>query len=250
MPTASEASLEEAGRWGALAERWARSRSATIWDDRPPTEKAVVVYFDPLEDLRSKAARSGFQLEDASLPALARFASTLAEAEGRHWEAGEADLATRAYEQRRFLVGDRMIHWAVPWLDVVGRCYPETRKSAHADRDFLLEVADEMRVEPVVSGRVGLVIEGEDAFGRIEVADDLDRWLSSLWSGHLMLQATWISLRGGGLEPSHEELALLYEASEQRWRGVAGLHPGSAQIWLDLADRAVRTAQLLTRKTT
>lgn len=244
MPTASEASFEEARRWNDLAERWVRNRVGVLWDDRPPTEKAVVVYFDPIEDLRNKALRSGHDLEDTSLPALARFAAELAGDEGRHWAAGEPDLATRAYELRRFLIGDRIVHWAVPWLDTVGRCYPGTREEAHADRDFLLAVADEMRIEPAVSGRVGLVIEGEDSYGRIEMVDAIDRWLSSLWSGHLMLEATWASLRSEGGDPSPDELALVYEIAEHRWLGLAERHPGSAQIWLDLATRARRTAQM------
>ena len=245
MPTASEASSEEARRWSGLAERWGRDRWPEVWDDRPPTEKAVIVYFDPIEDLTSKARRSGHDLADASLPALARFAADLAGDEGLHWSAGEADLATRAYEQRRFLIGDRVAHWAVPWLDAVGRCYPATREKAHADRDFILAVADEMRIEPAVSGRIGLVIEGEDSYGPLEMSDDLDRWFSSLWSGHLILRATWASLRGELPYPSYDELALLYEVAGQRWRGVAGRHPGSAQIWLDLSARADRTVELL-----
>jgi len=245
MPTASERSFTEARRWSGLAKRWARDETPTFWDDRPPTEKAVIRYFDPVEDLATKAERSGHELEDSSLPSLARFAADLAESEGHHWANGDADLATRAYEARRFLVGDRIIHWAVPWLDAVGRCYPDLREDAHADRDLLLEIADEMRVAPVIPGQEGLVLDGEDAFGRIELVDDLRRWLSSLWSGHLTLQATWESLRSEGGEPALDDLALLYEAATSRWRGVAGKHPGSAQIWLDLSARARRTSNLL-----
>ena len=245
MPTASERSLVEARGWAGLAKRWCRGEAGVLWDDRPPTEKDVIRYFDPVEDLTEKARRSSYQLEDPSLPSLAGFAGGLAESEGRHWRDGDADLATRAYETRRFLIGDRIIHWAVPWLDVVGRCYPEFREDAHGDRDFLLELTDEMRVEPLLPGREGLVVEGEDTFGRTELVDDLSQWLRSLWSGHLMLEATWTSLRHSGSGPAFEELALLYEAAASRWRGVAERHPGSAQIWADLAARAERTVGLL-----
>lgn len=247
MPTASERSFVEARRWNGLAKRWTQDETPAIWEDRPPTEKAVIRYFDPVEDLEEKASRSNYELEDTSLPSLARFAAELADSEGRHWASGDADLATRAYEARRFLVGDRIIHWAVPWLDAVGRCYPDLREDAHRDRDFLLEVADEMRVEPVMPGQEGLVLEGEDAFGRIELIDDKARWLSSLWSGHLILKATWESLRSEGGEPTIEEMSLLYEAAASRWRGVARRHAGSAQIWSDLAARAGRTADLLSK---
>lgn len=228
-----------------MAKRWVREETPKIWDDRPPTEKAVILYFDPVEDLDERARRSSYHLDDASFPALARFAAALAESEGRHWASGDADVATRAYEARRFLVGDRIIHWAVPWLDAVGRCHAVFRDDAHADRDFLLQVADEMRVDPLTPGREGLVIEGEDAFGRVEFVDDMSQWLSSLWSGHLLLDATWASLRSEGSEPSLEDLALLYETAASRWQGVAGRHPGSARIWTDLAARADRTSKLL-----
>jgi hypothetical protein len=248
MPTASERSFAEARRWHELAKKWTQEEASLIWDDRAPIEKAVIRYFDPVEDLVEKARRWEYQLGDVSLPSLARFAAELAESEGNHWANGDADLATRAYEARRFLVGDRIIHWAVPWLDAVGRCYPDFREDAHADRDSLLEIADEMRIEPVVPGTEGLVLEGEDAFGRTELVDEMERWLSSLWSGHLMLDATWASLRSEGGEPSFEELSLLYEAAASRWRGVAARHPGSAQIWTDLSARAGRTSNLLANR--
>lgn len=245
MPTATERSHAEARYWSGIAKRWARQEAPAIWEDRPPTEKAVIRYFDPVEDLAGKARRSGYRLEDATLPSLALFAAELAESEGHHWANGDADLATRSYEARRFLVGDRIIHWAVPWLDAVGRCYHDFREDAHADRDVVLEIADEMRVEPVVPGQEGLVLEGEDVFGRTEPMDQTEGWLASLWSGHLMLDATWASLRSEGHEPASEALSLLYEAAASRWRGVAGRHAGSAQIWLDLSTRASRTADLL-----
>lgn len=245
MPTASERSFDEARRWRDLAGRWALEQTAHIWDDRPPTEKAVIRFFDPAEDLREKTQRSGYQLEDAALTSLAGFAAELAESEGRHWADGDADLATRAYEARRFLFADRIIHWAVPWLDAVGRCYAAFREPAHADRDFLLVVSDEMRVAPMIPGREGLVIDGEDSFGRVEPIGGISRWLSSLWSGHLLLEATWASLRSDGSEPSREDLAILYEAASSRWRGFGRRHPGSAQIWTDLASRADRTSRML-----
>ena len=41
--------------------------------------------------------------------------------------------------QANNLTSDRLIHWAVPWLDAAGRCYPSHRHRAHQARDVLLE---------------------------------------------------------------------------------------------------------------
>lgn len=255
MPTASETSSAEAARWSDLASHWTKEVAPEIHVDRPPTERDIVVFYDPREDLSLKAADWGHRFEDNTLPALAVFAAGLAEAEAEAWKSGAGDLATRAYEARRFLVGDRVMHWAVPWLDTVGRCYPVHRAQAHSDRDFLLSIGDDMRVSPIMPGREGLVLDGEDSFGSRFGMVGHPNWLTSLWSGHLLLQVTLRRL--GGVRPAEtvpdpreldaEELALLYETAAQRWVGVSHRHPGSAQIWLDLSDRAGATAVSLAR---
>lgn len=251
MPTASDACVAEALRWTNLAAEWEQARKPELWEDRPPTELAVVVFYDPTLDLAERAVRWGHELTDGSLPSLALFAAALATVEGEAWGSGAGDVAVRAYESRRFLLGDRIIHWAVPWLDAMGRCYPERREPAHRDRDLLLEMGDDTRVAPLMSRREGLVLEGEDSYGVMEVERDQHRWLSSLWSGHLMLEATWASLAGvpgsgGGAEKS-ESLSLLYEIAAHRWRATADRHPGSAQIWWDLSQRAESTSWRLAR---
>lgn len=250
MPTASEASSAEAARWSELASHWTREAVPEIHADRPPAERELVVFYDPREDLSRRARNWSHHLSDHTLPSLALFAAGLADMEAGSWSANAADVATRAYESRRFLLGDRVIHWAVPWLDVVGRCYPEYRDTAHSDRDFLLLLADEMRVSPVTPGREGLVVDGEDSYGPIRAQASHPDWLTSLWSGHLLLQTTLRRL--GGISPEEApphpseldqgDLALLYEAVVQRWLGLSDAHPGSAQIWIDLSERAAATA--------
>lgn len=255
MPTASEASTAEAARWSELASHWSEESAEDVYGDRPPTERAVVVFYDPVEDLNRRAGQWGHRFDDHTLPSLAVFAAGLARTEAEGWESGAGDLATRAYEARRFLLGDRVLHWAVPWLDTVGRCYPGYRSHAHGDRDFLLSVGDEMRVSPVMPGNEGLVLEGEDSYGPRADQAGHPLWLKSLWSGHLLLDITLRRVSGVGPDgPVPDpgsldggDLSLLYETAEQRWRGVAARHPGSAQIWLDLSGRAATTRAALAR---
>lgn len=255
MPTASERSAAEADRWSRLAGRWGEESAKGLWDDRPPTERAVIVFYDPVRDLAKRAAGWGYELAGPDLGSLALFAAALARAEAEGWQSGIGDVATRAYEARRFLLADRILHWAVPWLDATGRWYPQFSDSTRDDRDFLLDLADDMRVAPTAPGSEGLVVEGEDSYGRIGRIGDVDRWISSLWSGHLMLSAEWDGIsdagRGG---PSSEaplgaitggDLAPLYQAASNRWAEVAERHPGSAQIWTDLAERARATDRYL-----
>lgn len=196
MPTASERARAEKQGWMNLAGLAA-----------PPSEKDVVVFYDPAPDLRRRG------IADDDLASLARFASGLCEAEARGWEEEDRDVATRAYEERRFLVGDRIIAWAVPWLDAVG---------AHEERDFLLDRGDEMRVAPILPGREGLQPAGEDSFGSLRQGIGM---VDSLWSGAVTFDSP----------PDYLKAAT-------KWEALAAEHPGSAQLWTDLAERARRSA--------
>jgi len=193
MPTASE-------RTRAEADQWARMSPLT------PTEYEVVGTYDPGSDLDRRAAEWGHQLANHDLGAIALFAAALAHTEADSWDDGTFDIATRAYEARRFLLGDRIIHWAVPWLLAEG---PGDVAS------FLLDLGDEMRVAPALPGNEGLQVAGEDSFGPLVPRD-------GLLSG-------WVTLS----EPP-EDLGRF-------WNQMATDHPGSAQLWLDLSVRA-RTA--------
>jgi hypothetical protein len=233
MPTASDLALEERDFWLDLAGRWGPKDASDLWADRPPKEKAVVVFFDPGPDLNRRAAEWGHELPDVDLPSLSAFASGLADLEAESWLTDKPDLATRAYEARRFLVGDRVLHWAVPWLDAVGCCYPAHEEPAFSDRDTLLGLADIMRVSPELPGVEGLLVEGEDSLGPNENLEG-SAWSSSLWSGALILDAM------GEIA----DLAAFYETAAAHWSDLADRHPGSAQLWLDLAARARHTASI------
>lgn len=236
MRTASERATEERDFWVGLAQHWNRDTSAELWSDRRPSEKAVVIFHDPREDLNRRATRWNHQLPGTDLASIALFAAGLAAAEADSWDRDIGDIATRAYEDRRFLVGDRLIHWAIPWLDTVGRCYSAYEALAHGDRNDLLHLAEEMRVAPALAGQEGLSLEGEDSYGPVEMTPG-PQWLRSLWSGALILDPTAPST-GETLGP---DLRLIYDSSGMRWSGFATRYEGSARLWLDLADRARRT---------
>lgn len=220
------------------------------WEDTEAAEAAVVGFFDPADDLAKRATSWGHRLPDATLPSLTAFGAGLAAAETAAWERDEPHIATRAYTDRRFLLGDRLLHWAVPWLDAVGRCYPQHRANAHRRRDTLLRLGDRLRAVPDLGAGEGLTPPGEDAFGPIEVDVPLSEWLRSLWSGAVILDQTVRSLgaEGGELAASdsaRRDLATLFEVTAQRWLSLAATHEGSARLWRDLAARAARTAAIV-----
>ena len=246
MPTASEVAAAEAEGWARFI-HWDEHHVPEVHDDTPPLERVVVRFFDPAADLDRLAHQWDVDLTVPSLDRLAAFASMLAEREASAWNAGDADIAMRAFEGRRFLVGDRLVHWAVPWLDAVGRCYPVHRDMAHADRDWLLDVGDTMRVAPSIGSGEGLTLPGEDSFGPTAMREPGPGWMRSIWSGGLVLMAT---LRSMGLDLEDLEFAEMrsdflyfYEAAAGRWRTMASNHPGTAALWADLAERASRSAR-------
>ncbi len=197
----------------------------------------MVVFHDPGPELARRAARWGHTLGGVRLADLATFASGLALAEAEAWDAGAPDLATRAHEARRFLLADRVIHWAVPWLDSIGTYHPSERQAAVAERDLLLALGDTHRVAPAIPGREGLHLPGEDSFGPTEVREPLATWVTSLWSGMVHDEPF----------DSPRRLASEYAAAAASWSAVAALHPGSAELWTDLAQRAIVTAECLAR---
>ncbi len=206
----------------------------TVFEAAGVATEFSVTGHDPSGDLARRARNWGLTDLAPDLASLCRFAAALAEAEA--WNEDRPEVATRAYESRRLLLGDRIVHWAVPWLDIAGRCHPEVREPAHDARDRLLDLGDLGRVAVALSGSEGLIIPGEDSLGPL----DGDHPLGSLPTGTVMVEATWRSL--GGDQAEAEDLATLYETAAQRWISMALAHPGTARLWLDLAHRAERTA--------
>ena len=234
MLTASERARAEADYWAEIAGHWRQADVPELWADRPPTEKDVVIFYDPSEDIARKGGDWGHDVEDDDLSSLALFAAALAVTEADAWEDSTLDVATRAYESRKFLLGDRIAPWAIPWLDTVGRCYPRYREQAHLDRDLLLRLANEARIAPRLPGSEGIFMKGEDSYGPVDPGVHWPEWTGSLWSGAVVL----------GENPSSGRVDL-FEDAVRRWANLGAEHAGSAQLWLDLSERAARTATKL-----
>ena len=257
-PSAISAARAEAQQWMAIATHWDGYTDPGAWSDVAPSESAVVRFYSPAEDLNKRGAGWMHELAGEGLSDVARFAAGLAVTEADAWRDDQPHIATRAYADRRFLGGDRIVHWAVPWLDTVGRCYPDFREQAHEDRDAILAIADFHRPAPDMgSGLEGLYPPGHDSFGPVEPGTNLTEWLGSLWSGGVLMRSTLESITGvvrtdaGVTEQDladaglRSHLAILYGLFSARWRSLASAHPGTARLWMDLSARAVRTAHWL-----
>ena len=249
MPTASEAAAAERDRWMEVA---AAATALRRLADLVPTEASVVRFFDPAADLERRAGQWGYRFGERDLADLARFAAALAATEAGAWEEDDPVLATRSLEARRFLIGDRIVHWAVPWLDQTGRCYPSRREEAHAAAAAVLEISGLHRLAPEPGGE-GTTPPGEDAFGPLDISADPSEFLLSLWSGVVLLDATATSMLGRPAQRAElasdsgarRDLADLYRLVAGRWLGFALRNPGTARLWKDLSVRAHRTAERL-----
>jgi len=255
---AAAAARSEATRWVGLSTEWTPGRHPGLWEDLPPTEASVVRYYQPDQDLERRARHWGYQFAARDISDLCRLGAALALAEADAWDRDEPHIATRAYQDRRFLLGDRLLHWAVPWLDAAARCHPAERPVAEPARLALLGLGDRLRPAPALTtGTEGLFAPGEDSFGPVQEPAELLDFILSVWSGRVVLKATLDSL--GGADNGHRAvprlwltdpekrtlLHYMFQVAAPRWDRVASEHPGSARLWHDLAGRARRTAGVL-----
>lgn len=231
---AAAAARHEAGEWAAVAGHARRVGGI----DPPPTELAVVRFHDPAEDLDRRSALWNHRLESHDLAALARFAAGLAAAEADAWEGEARDVALAAFTERRYLVADRLIHWAVPWLYAVATEDPSATPALRR----LLELGDVLRPAPRQARGEGVHPPGEDSYGPVDLPVD-DRLLRSVWSG-----VVWVRANRPAAGPRSEPSAGAYRSWSRRWTDLAAAHEGTAGLWLDLAARAERTAHHLGEK--
>ncbi|NND85277.1 MAG: hypothetical protein HKN46_09040 [Acidimicrobiia bacterium] len=131
---------------------------------------------------------------------------------------------------RRFLLGDRILHWAVPWMIAVG-------EPASDALDALLRLGDLHRPEPELSGNEGLTPPGEDRFGPLEPVP-----LSSMLVGAVVLESVaddWGTTRDGLRAGEVPDAAIPWlRGHVDMWGRLRSAHPGSAALWRDLAGRA------------
>ena len=176
---------------GARHDLTAWSEVLTVCESRlSGTYEADVTGFDPLEDLNRRGRWWAHRFDLGGLLEVVAFGVGLAMAETEAWEHDDPVVATRAFEDRRFLFSDRLVHWVVPLTFVTS--------GAEGLRDLLLGMGDRLRPAPVLTGTEGLYPPGEDSFGplssqlRIELGPP-DRW-RALADAHPGTASLWLDL--------------------------------------------------------
>lgn len=251
--TAGDTARAEAASWSEIHDL-ARHLAEAVTDPLP--DERAVTGVDVADDLARRADRWGHRMPDTGLAELARFAAALAVTEAEAWERDDAIVATRAFEDRRFLFSDRIVHWAVPWADVAGRCHPDARSHGDRLRDLLLDLGERLRPAPLLTGPEGLHPPGEDAYGPLEGSADLAGSLRSLHCGTVIFDATvWSMTDSTQGRKFHEvqltepelrsNLVALFENAAARWNRMANEQPGTERLWRDLSRRAQVSARLL-----
>lgn len=145
---------------GASADRtrWADALSL-VEGPMADAVEADVTGYDATPDLERRARRWGHRMPSSTLPDVLAFGVALADVEIESWGEDDPVIATRAFEDRRFLLSDRVVHWVVPLSFVFDGPGTEDLRSA------LLELGDRLRPAPAMTGTEGLHPPGEDSYG-------------------------------------------------------------------------------------
>ncbi len=200
------------------------------WSDLRPSEALVVDLYNPAPDLQRRALRWSHEFRTGELPELLAFGAGLVEAELEASAEDRPDVVAKALNERRFLLGDRILHWAVPWLEAAG-------PTAEGPLHVLLALGDLHRPEPDLTGNEGLTAPGEDRFGSLGPAP-----LSSLLCGGVVFESmavSWGSTRSALREGVLPSMAVSWlDRQADRWEEIRAGHPGSAALWRDLGARA------------
>lgn len=181
MSTAVDGANEHLAAWRRLLE--------LAESELPASREVDVTGFDPRPDLDRRARWWGHRFDSDRLPAVLAFGVALAGAEVEAWTSKDGVVATRAFEDRRFLLSDRLVHWVVPLTFVT---------AAAGLRDELLDLGDRLRPAPLLTGDEGLHPPGEDSYGplTLTLAVDLgpaERW-ARLRRGHPGTARLWRDL--------------------------------------------------------
>lgn len=133
-----------------------------------------VTGYDPIDDLQRRGRWWSHRFESDRLADVVAFGVALAEVEVRTWREDDPVVATRAFEDRRFLFSDRLVHWVVPFTFIVD--------GAETVRRELLEMGDRLRPAPLLTGDEGMHPPGEDSFGPLEVDLRVDLGEPQRWA--------------------------------------------------------------------
>lgn len=232
QPPAAASADSEADQWIELVDMWRHPTDLLV----VPREADVVRFFDPADDLRARMDQWGYAPGDLTLSDLALFSAGLAKAEADAWRLGNEHIATQAYSARRFLLGDRILHWAIPWLRAAEAVDPVP---ALLTQQFLLGLGQRHRPAPLLADGEGITAPGEDSYGPVDIDEPLHERLRSVWSGQVLAGSLDLQLR------NRVKLAATYAEAAADWRVLAETYPGSARLWRDLGRRAARTAEEL-----
>lgn len=149
-----------------------------------------VTGYDPIEDLNRRGRWWGHRFSTDLLSDVVAFGLALAQVEVAAWEADDPVVATRAFEDRRFLFSDRLVHWVVPLTFGI--------EAAEPVRSLMLAMGDRLRPAPLLTGDEGLHPPGEDSYGShdLHLAIDLgsgERW-TALAEAHPGTARLWRDL--------------------------------------------------------
>ncbi|HDH03041.1 MAG TPA: hypothetical protein ENH15_02195, partial [Actinobacteria bacterium] len=167
--SAAEVARAESAQWAFIADL---AVVVTQGDDVVPTE-LTTTGFDPSHDLDRRTESWAHSLPDHTLASLSRFAAGLATAEADAWDDEDPSVATRALSDRRFLLGDRIVHWAIPWLISLGVAEPASGPETLAVVERLLDLGDRHRPATALTRSEGLFPPGCDSIGEIPSSLDV-----------------------------------------------------------------------------
>lgn len=166
MSTAADGARRDLGVWRRMLEQAER----VLVDAR----EVDVTGSDPLEDLARRGRWWSHHFPSDRLGDVFAFGVALAEVEVEAWVSDDPVVATRAFEDRRFLFSDRIVHWLVPLTFVVAG-------SDHIRSD-LLDLGDRLRPAPLLTGDEGMHPPGEDSFGPLAVGLRVELGSPQRWS--------------------------------------------------------------------
>ena len=231
---AALAAREELRSWSDLADQ--ADRLLVGWDDLRPVEVAVVEVYNPAFDLQRRADKWSHKFKAGELPELLRFLAGLALIEAESWESDNPEIATQAIAERRFFFGDRVVHWAIPWLESV-RIWDRSRSELANDvQHRLLELGELHRPNPELVDTEGMTAPGEDLFGPLKTPPP-----TSLLAGVVVLDKA-LSAWGSSRSSIHGDVPEGYhswrETCAERWETLRASHEGTGALWRDLSARA------------